>query len=638
MSTGLHSKIDILIGGQVIETKEFDDTVENLTIGSDSSANICIDVDGVLQMHAVVTISDSIALLSGLGDEILVNGTAHDPTSPLKDGDEVQIGSATLRWHITDLREEEVTDPGVQATAGIESNPPASEWDNEYDADWEEEESEEYEDEDVLAGLVEQIQSNTANSNKPKTKLAVHQIFGTDLIAMKVFEPNETGVTIGSELATRFRFVGTPVAWVPKAFGSIAWLMYPFTEAKMEWKNDFYGPMDNPEALVNWNGNQPVCVINKDWTAWSFDQEGTTSLDEMKSQGKVRETAAGYEYDLPEVGGVIVQTGGLTFVANRTPEGQKITGAVASDIDYPFASLMTVLLLMFSFLTYYILFLAPAPEITDTELDEELFAELVLEEPPEPPEEKKDANPDAGEGAKAKKEEGKVGKKDAKMKEAKGDKVEVDKRTKDKEVVDEFMSGLNFGANSDSGAMDGMGGIANLDANMQGGLGGVLGAKGVQAGSGGLGASGGGLGGGGTADGVGGLGTKGSGRGSSGYGKGGGSVGKKRSGGSIKSGGTPIILGALDKSLIDAVIRKNMNQIRYCYQRELTKNPGLKGKIIIKFTIAADGSVSRASIKTSSMGNSAVETCITGRFKRFKFPQPKGGGVVIVSYPFIFSS
>ena len=78
------------------------------------------------------------------------------------------------------------------------------------------------------------------------------------------------------------------------------------------------------------------------------------------------------------------------------------------------------------------------------------------------------------------------------MKEAKGDKVEVDKRTKDKEVVDEFMSGLNFGANSDSGAMDGMGGIANLDANMQGGLGGVIGAKGVQAGSGGLGASGGG--------------------------------------------------------------------------------------------------------------------------------------------------
>ena len=113
--TGLHSKIDILIGGQVIETKEFDDTVENLTIGSDSSANICIDVDGVQQMHAVVTISDSIALLSGLGDEILVNGTAHDPTSPLKDGDDANGSADALRWNITDLRAEEVTDPGATA-------------------------------------------------------------------------------------------------------------------------------------------------------------------------------------------------------------------------------------------------------------------------------------------------------------------------------------------------------------------------------------------------------------------------------------------------------------------------------------------------------------------------------------------
>jgi len=638
MSTGLHSKIEIHIGGQLIETKEYDDTVENLIIGSGSDANICIDVEGIEQMHAVVTIGDGIPLLQGLSDNIQVNGKTHDPSTPLKDGDEVQIGPATLKWHITDLRAEEVTDPGAGAAAVAST--PAAAIEESVPSNWidEEEESEEYEEEDVLATLVESIQTNTADSNKAKTKLAVHQIFGSDLIAMKVFSPSNAAITVGSELASRFRFVGKPVAWVPSGFGAFSWLMYPFTEAKTEWKDDFYSPADQSEDLISWNGTQPVCFINKSWTAWTFDQNGTTSLDDMKSEGNLREVANGYEYDLPEQGGIIVQNGNITFVANRAPEGQKITGAIASDIDYPFASLMTVLLLMFSFLTYYILFLAPTPEITDTELDEELFAELVLEEPPEPPEEKKDANPDAGEGAKAKKEEGKVGKKDAKMKEAKGDKVEVDKRTKDKEVVDEFMSGLNFGADSDSGANDGMGGIANLDANMQGGLGGVIGAKGVQAGSGGLGGSGGGLGGGGTADGVGGLGTKGSGRGSSGYGKGGGSVGKKRSGGSIKSGGTPIILGALDKSLIDNVIRKNMNQIRYCYQRELTKNPGLKGKIIVKFTIAADGSVSKAGIKTSSMGSKAVEGCITSRFKRFKFPQPKGGGVVIVSYPFIFSS
>ena len=67
------------------------------------------------------------------------------------------------------------------------------------------------------------------------------------------------------------------------------------------------------------------------------------------------------------------------------------------------------------------------------------FVELLLEQPePEQPKKdnKPDANPDAGEGAKAKKEEGKVGKKDAKMKKAKGNKVEMQKKQLDKEVAE----------------------------------------------------------------------------------------------------------------------------------------------------------------------------------------------------------
>ena len=102
-------------------------------------------------------------------------------------------------------------------------------------------------------------------------------------------------------------------------------------------------------------------------------------------------------------------------------------------------------------------------------------------------------------------------------------------------------------------------------------------------------------------------------------------------------GGDPIIDGALDKSLIDAVIKRNINQIRYCYQRELTKNPTLGGKITVKFVISKDGSVSTATTKASTMGSPAVEGCINGRFMRFQFPEPKDGGIVNVSYPFIFS-
>ena len=193
-----------------------------------------------------------------------------------------------------------------------------------------------------------------------------------------------------------------------------------------------------------------------------------------------------------------------------------------------------------------------------------------------------------------------------------------------------------LGALRDGGMMDGFGGQMNAD--MLGGVGGLIGAKGVQVGAGGLGSRGSGLGGGGTADGLGGLGTKGMGSGASGYGRGGGNFGAKGTGAIGAVGGDPIILGALDRSLIDRVIKRHMAQIRYCYQRQLTKNPSLKGKIVIKFVIAKDGSVSSASKKTSSMNSPPVESCIVGRFMRMKFPEPKGGGIVIVSYPFIFSA
>lgn len=101
--------------------------------------------------------------------------------------------------------------------------------------------------------------------------------------------------------------------------------------------------------------------------------------------------------------------------------------------------------------------------------------------------------------------------------------------------------------------------------------------------------------------------------------------------------GEEVILGTLDKDVIDAVVKRNMNQVRYCYQRELTKVPTLEGKIVVKFVITKDGTVSSAVTKASTMASPAVEECVNGRFMRMQFPQPTGGGIVIVSYPFTFS-
>jgi hypothetical protein len=58
----------------------------------------------------------------------------------------------------------------------------------------------------------------------------------------------------------------------------------------------------------------------------------------------------------------------------------------------------------------------------------------------------------------------------------------------------------------------------------------------------------------------------------------------------------------------------------------------------IKFVIDGSGQVSSTKVRSSSMGNAAVEACITNRFMRFTFPEPKGNGIVMVSYPLLFSA
>jgi hypothetical protein len=116
-----------------------------------------------------------------------------------------------------------------------------------------------------------------------------------------------------------------------------------------------------------------------------------------------------------------------------------------------------------------------------------------------------------------------------------------------------------------------------------------------------------------------------------------GAQGAKAGGQAVALPSDEVILGTMSKDVIDAVIKRNMNQVRYCYQRELTKDPTLAGKIVVKFVIAKDGTVTSAVTKSSTMASPAVEECVNGRFMHMQFPEPSGGGIVIVSYPFSFS-
>lgn len=93
--------------------------------------------------------------------------------------------------------------------------------------------------------------------------------------------------------------------------------------------------------------------------------------------------------------------------------------------------------------------------------------------------------------------------------------------------------------------------------------------------------------------------------------------------------------GGLDKAAIAAVIQAHLSEVRFCYEKALQGQPELKGRVVVSFSITASGLVKTARIKNSSLNFPSVEFCIVKHLKLWKFPQPKGGVIVKVSYPFV---
>ncbi len=93
----------------------------------------------------------------------------------------------------------------------------------------------------------------------------------------------------------------------------------------------------------------------------------------------------------------------------------------------------------------------------------------------------------------------------------------------------------------------------------------------------------------------------------------------------------------LTKDEVGLVIRKHLDEVRYCYESALVRLPGFEGKLLVSFNIQRTGLVKTA-IPKESCGDSKLDACIISRLLKWKFPKPRGGVDVGVSYPFIFKS
>jgi len=135
--------------------------------------------------------------------------------------------------------------------------------------------------------------------------------------------------------------------------------------------------------------------------------------------------------------------------------------------------------------------------------------------------------------------------------------------------------------------------------------------------------------------GIAGIGTKGRGSGMSNYGAGIGLGGKGNV--TIDVGGAEEGWeGTIDKEAVRRVIRSILSQIKSCYERQLRVKSDLEGKVVIQFEIIDQGRVRVAKTKSTTMNDPTVESCVAGRIKSARFPEPPAGTIAVVDYPFVF--
>ena len=413
--------------------------------------------------------------------------------------------------------------------------------------------------------------------------------------------------------------------------------------------------------LVRSTGTDYELLFTRQMTGDMTLEGNTQTLQQLADSGRAHpsaEVAGALAMTIPNGARAKIDLGQNTFLVNSVPPPRRYPVPFAIDWSQQIYTIGTAVAAGLFLAMVYSIPPDPKSLSLDAFMNDQRFAKFLIK----PPEEKEEQIPEwlkkkgpdeaGGKGKRHKGEEGKMGKKTSKNKTGlyglKGPKDNQDPhlaKTFAEEAANKagVLGMLKATEGSHLASIFGRDSALGNDAeNVMGGL---LGTQiGEAYGVGGLGLVGTGRGGGGTGEGTIGLGSlgtigKGGGGGSgSGYGRGAGGLGGRHAHAPDVVPGTALVKGSLDKEIIRRVVRKHMNEIRFCYEKELLRKPDLYGRVMIQFTIAGTGSVVASVVQQSTMNNAGVEQCMAQAVKRWEFPQPQGGGIVVVSYPFVLKA
>jgi TonB family protein len=102
------------------------------------------------------------------------------------------------------------------------------------------------------------------------------------------------------------------------------------------------------------------------------------------------------------------------------------------------------------------------------------------------------------------------------------------------------------------------------------------------------------------------------------------------------AGNLPGGAGSVELEVIRSVVRSHHAELKACYEPSLGQARRPVGTAKLRWAIGEDGEVRAVEVLSSTHGVPALDTCIAEAVRSWRFPRPRGGGAVVVTYPFVF--
>ena len=622
-------------GDEVSRTEEFSQDI--IKIGKMAKSHLCIDDESVSRMHAVVEVSDREAFIIDLGSTAgtIVNGKKVNK-SALVNGDELQIGSARIVVEMPEV--EEVAEPAAAAPAAAVANPFAAAIPNPF-ASAVAEESDDEDDDNILWGIQASRPAEDARDvDSAESVLEVTILWG-DLSVLHVAHLNPPRTYYVGESDGK----DDPVDYLMSAEG--------------------IGTQRMPVVVAN--GMDAAAVIPPGATGSVTIGDETTTFEELEAAGKLQpcpEYSGAKQFALPAEASVRVEHKEFVFMTKATSAARRvgvgraaIFAAAGTGVLAYIAGTVSVtgaLLTAMYFSPPY----TPALNVDLLAQDSRLM-EFLMESPETVEEEEVewlDQAEDEDSGGEGERHEGEEGQMGEESSEKTNNRYAIEGEVDEPEMAREeqreeartagILGTLATMTGSWNSPTSPYGADVAVGSDPMSAMGALMGDQaGSNFGFGGLGLRGTGRGGGGTGQGtigLGNIGTIGHGGGGGsgqGYGRGAGGLGARAARVPRIRSGAADVRGSLSREVIRRVVRRNIQQIRFCYEQQLAARPDLEGRVTVTFIIAPTGAVQTSLLASSTLGNATAEQCIVRSARRWSFPAPEGGGIVRVNYPFMLS-